>query len=263
MLHYTQIMHKLYVAYGLHFLVFRLDASTDAPYLSLVWCWHGVTILWRVVSSCLMSWHYGVTSFMTSFGMCVGPIIGLATTSWGGFLVHLLRGKEVHVHVLVHPFWESLLPPNLTNWVVITSPCVPASADVLIHSKNGLGTPCSSLWVLSPQDCHAFRLVPMSTVPDVEGLHHRKHTAAGVAHYRSCAAFITIIGIPGWAPAENDMSGLICGLHSISVATRVIKCCYGKKGEQRYALIPGGLASWIEMVWWTWQATDLMLIQWC
>ena len=45
-----------------------------------------------------------------------------------------------------------------------------------------------------------FQLVPMSTVPDIEGLHHRKCIAAGVAHYRSCVAYITIFGVPGWAP---------------------------------------------------------------
>ena len=74
---------------------------------------------------------------------------------------------------------------------------------------------------------------------------------------------VTIIGIPGWAPTEYDMSGPNCGLCSTWVATWVIKCGYGKEGEQQYALIPGGLASWIEMASWTWQAVDLTLIQWC
>ena len=73
---------------------------------------------------------------------------------------------------------------------------------------------------------------------------------------------ITIIGIPGWAPTEYNMSGSNSGLYFTSVATQVIKCGYGK-GEQQYALIPRGLASWTEMVSWTWQATDVMLIQWC
>ena len=62
------------------------------------------------------------------------------------------------------PHWESLLPSNLTDWVVITCPCAPASADVPIHSENGPGVPCSTLGVPSPQDRHAFRLMPMCTI---------------------------------------------------------------------------------------------------
>ena len=130
---------------------------------------------------------------------------------------------------------------------------------MLIQSENCLGTPCSTLRVPSPQDCHAFWLVPMCTVYQVV-----KSTSPEACHHRvrllPLATHVTIIGIPGWAPAEYDMCGPNCGLHSTLVATRVIKCGYGKEGEQRYALVPRGLASWIEMVPWTWQATDLTLI---
>ena len=41
----------------------------------------------------------------------------------------------------------------------------------------------------------SFWLVPVSTVPDVEGLHLRKHIAAGVTHHRSRVAHITYIYI--------------------------------------------------------------------
>ena len=44
------------------------------------------------------------------------------------------------------------------------------------------------------------------------------------------------------------MSGPICGQRATLVATRVINCGCGKIGEQRYALVPGGLASWTGMV---------------
>ena len=43
------------------------------------------------------------------------------------------------------PCWESLLPSNLTDWVIIICPCVPASADAPIHSENGPGVLCSDL----------------------------------------------------------------------------------------------------------------------
>ena len=61
-------------------------------------------------------------------------------------------------------------------------------------------------------------------------------------------AHITIFGIPGWVPTEMTQSGPICGQRATSVATRVIKCGCGKIGEQQYALVPGGLASWTGMV---------------
>ena len=48
----------------------------------------------------------------------------------------------------------------------------------------------------------SFQLVPMSTVPGIEGLHHWKHIAAGVTPCHSCVAHITILGIPGWAPTD-------------------------------------------------------------
>ena len=59
----------------------------------------------------------------------------------------------------------------------------------------------------------SFWLVPMSTVPDLEGLHHQKHTAAGVAHYHSRVAYITIFGIPGWAPTESEWPKLWIVFH--------------------------------------------------
>ena len=42
-----------------------------------------------------------MTSFVTSHGMCAGAIKGLGTASWGGFLVQLSLGKEVHVHAWI------------------------------------------------------------------------------------------------------------------------------------------------------------------
>ena len=61
-------------------------------------------------------------------------------TAWrrivGDTLVQLSLGKEVHVHawidVLVHPHWESLLPSNITDWVVLIRPCASAPADAPI-----------------------------------------------------------------------------------------------------------------------------------
>ena len=58
----------------------------------------------------------------------------------GEFLVQLSLGKEVYVHawidVLPHPHWESLLPSNITDWVVITRLCVPVPAYAPLHLRT-------------------------------------------------------------------------------------------------------------------------------
>ena len=63
-------------------------------------------------------------------------------------LVQFSLGKEVHVHAwidaLERPHWESLLPSNITDWVVLLHLCASAPADAPLHSKNGPGMPCSS-----------------------------------------------------------------------------------------------------------------------
>ena len=51
----------------------------------------------------------------------------------GDTLVQLSLGKEVHVHAwidaLARPRWESLLPSNITHWVVLICPCASVPAD--------------------------------------------------------------------------------------------------------------------------------------
>ena len=107
-----------------------------------------------------------------------------------------------------------------------------------------------------------FGWYPCALFIKLSSLHLWKHVVIR-QDYPPHIACITNIGVPGWVPAEYDMSGLNCVFHSTSVATRVIKCSYGKEGEQQYALTPGGLASWIETASWTWQAADPTLIQQC
>ena len=107
-----------------------------------------------------------------------------------------------------------------------------------------------------------FGWCPHALFIKLSSLHLWKHVVIG-QDYPPCIARVTIIGIPGWVPTEYDMSGPNHGFHSTSIVNQVIKCSYGKEGEQRYTLISGGLASWIEMVSWTWQAADPALTQQC
>ena len=73
-----------------------------------------------------------------------------------------------------------------------------------------LNTPIHPVSVLSTTLCavftglSSFQLLPVSTVFDIEGLHHWKCIAAGAAFYHSHVAYITIFGVPGWAPTEGE-----------------------------------------------------------
>ena len=61
----------------------------------------------------------------------------------GDTLVQLSLGKEVHVHAwidaLACPRWESLLPSNITDWVVLIRLCASAPADAPIILREWPG----------------------------------------------------------------------------------------------------------------------------
>ena len=48
------------------------------------------------------------------------------------------------IDALMRASVESLLPSNITDWLVIIRLCVPAPADAPLHSENGPGALCSS-----------------------------------------------------------------------------------------------------------------------
>ena len=52
--------------------------------------------------------------------------------------------RWVRRYALMCLHWESLLPSNITDWVVITRPYVPVSADTSLHFENSPGALCSS-----------------------------------------------------------------------------------------------------------------------
>ena len=76
-----------------------------------------------------------------------------------------------------------------------------------------------------------FGWCPCALFIELSSLHLQKCVIIG-QDYPPHVMHVTIIGVPGGAPAEYDMSDLNCGLRSTSVATQVIKCGYGKEGEQ-------------------------------
>ena len=83
----------------------------------------------------------------------------------------------------MHPHFWSLLPSSVFDWVVIAVSVHDASMplNTLLHPMSvTLTTPRAIFTGLS-----SFRLVPVSTIPDIEGLHLRKHIAAGATHHRT------------------------------------------------------------------------------
>ena len=98
---------------------------------------------------------------------------------------------HARIDVLTRPHFRSLLPSSVFDWVVIAASIydVTMPLNTPIHPMSvTLTTLCTIFTGLS-----SFRLVPVSTVPDIEGLHHWKHKAAGAAHCHSHTAYITYV----------------------------------------------------------------------
>ena len=89
----------------------------------------------------------------------------------------------------------------------------------------------------------SFRLVPVSTVPGIEGLHHRKRIAAGTTLCRSHVAHITILGIPGWAPTDYKWPDLWT-LFYLGCDPSLQVCCQ-TGGSESHAFVSEELAGWI------------------
>ena len=98
---------------------------------------------------------------------------------------------HTRIDALTCPRFWSLLPLSVFDWVVI--------AVSIRDAAMPLSTPIHPMGVISTTLCvvftglSSFQLVPMSTVPDIEGLHHRKRKAAGATHCHSRAPHITHI----------------------------------------------------------------------
>ena len=89
----------------------------------------------------------------------------------------------------------------------------------------------------------SFWLVPMSTVPGIEGLHHRKRIAAGMTLYHSHMAHITILGVPGWAPTDYKWPDLWTLFHLGCNPSLQVCCQTG--GSESHAFVSEELAGWI------------------
>ena len=141
----------------------------------------------------------------------------------------------MHLH-----FW-SLLPLSVFDWVVIAvSVCdTMMPLNTLIHPVSVISiTLCTVFMGLS-----SFQLVPVSTVPDIEGLYHQKHIAAGVTHCCSHIAHITIFGIPGWAPTDCKWPEPWIVFH-LGYDPSLQVCCQ-TRGSEPHAFVSGELAGWI------------------
>ena len=104
---------------------------------------------------------------------------------------------HTRIDTLTHPCFWSLLPLSVFDWVVIAVSVrdVETPLNTLIHLVSVISTTLCAIFT----GLSSFWLVPMSIVPDVEGLHHQKCKANRVAYCHSHVAYITIFGVPGWA----------------------------------------------------------------
>ena len=89
----------------------------------------------------------------------------------------------------------------------------------------------------------SFQLVPMSTVPDVEGLHHWKCIAARVTPCRSRMAHITILASLGGSPTDCEWPKLWIAFH-LGYDPSLQVCCQ-TRGSESCAFISEELAGWI------------------
>ena len=118
---------------------------------------------------------------------------------------------HARIDVLTHPRFWSLLPLSVLDWVVIAVSVGDAAMplNTPIHPVSITSITLRAVFT----GLSSFRLVSMSTVPDVEGLHLRKCIAARVTHRHSHMAHITIFGIPGWAPTDCEWPELWIVFH--------------------------------------------------
>ena len=120
---------------------------------------------------------------------------------------------HARIDVLMHPCFWSLLPSSVFDWVVIAVGVYDATTplNTSIHPMSITLTTLHAVFT----GLSSFQLVPMSTVPDIEGLHHRKRIAAGVAQYRSRVAYITIFGVLGVPPTDSEWPKLWIVFHLV------------------------------------------------
>ena len=93
------------------------------------------------------------------------------------------------------PGW-SLLPSSILIVVALVNSDIPHQGTWV--SQRDLGVLPHSLTVPLPQDCCAFRLVPVSIVVEATS----KWTV-WLPPCVFCIRCVTILGVPGWAPTED------------------------------------------------------------
>ena len=115
------------------------------------------------------------------------------------------------IDALMHPHFWSLLPSRVFERVIVAASVRDASTplDTLLHPVS-----VTSFALLATfTGLSSFQLAPVSTVPDVVGLHHQKHTVARVTCCHSCTAYITYIFTVTTSHISTITSVSMCLLH--------------------------------------------------
>ena len=116
-------------------------------------------------------------------------------------------------------------------------------ASMPLHTSE---TSCECCYIFSRSVSTGLpylRLVPVSTIFVVEGLHHQKCTTAGLTPSHPAlhpSQFLVSLG-----GRQLNTSGPNCGPCSTLVATQVFKCGCRRREDEPYTLISVELARWI------------------
>ena len=154
-----------------------------------------------------------------------GPDLGLGV-QFGSELDCILRVLvHARIDVLMHPHFWSLLPSSVFDWIVI----IVSVHDTLMPLNTLLNPVSVTSITLAPvfTGLSSFRLVPVNTVPSVEGLHLWKCITAGATHRHPAwhtSQFLASLG--GLQLIANDLNH---GKYSTLVKTQVCKCVAGQE----------------------------------
>ena len=171
-----------------------------APSVMMSWCY-------------VVRWHH-MEHWWCHFMMWSWHVIGLAykrccTVPIGVHLVLHIRLFTLGTRACLD--WCADVPTFLEptsfkcNWLGCCYYCEHLwCIDTLTHFRNILWVPLHLLHCSVSTGPPYLQLVPVCTIFVVEGLHHQKRIAAGLAPCLPHIAYITILGIPGWAPTEYE-----------------------------------------------------------
>ena len=201
----------IYVTGGIQFYFFGYNAPKDALSWVLQMRGHDVTSRRYIVYPL---WRHILTSFVTSHGTCAEAIKQLGAASGG---THWSNSCwEVHLHAwidaLALPRWESLLPSNIADWVVLVRPRASGFIDAPITLREQPGNAVFFLW--STASTGPLCLSVGARVHYLLSccLHLRKHSAEAATYIISARCMSQILASLGGRRLKQHVARSVDGV---------------------------------------------------